>query len=207
MSWITVIWSTALGTCLMMMLIHLLVWGRERRSWGNLFFSLTVFSVIGLVVLEMVSMHTESPEVFGATFRWAHFFYGVGVWASLGFVQFYFGTGRLWLLAPALGLRFCAVVANFTTGQNLHVAAIHSLQKINFLGEQVSIMGEWTGNPWVRLGQLAALFQIAYVMDASFRLWRKGSPESRRRALTVGVSLSFFMIFAAAQSALVMFNG
>jgi PAS domain S-box-containing protein len=187
----------------MMMLIHLLVWGRERRSWGNLFFSVTVFSVIGLVVLEMVSMHTESPEVFGATFRWAHFFYGVGVWASLGFVQFYFGTGRLWLLALALGLRFCAVVANFTTGQNLHVAAIHSLQKINFLGEQVSIMGEWTGNPWVRLGQLAALFQIAYVVDASFRLWRKGSPESRRRALTVGVSLSFFMIFAAAQSALV----
>ncbi len=203
MSWITVIWSTALGICLMMMLVHLLVWSRDRQSWANLCFSLAVFSVIGLVALEMVSMHTESPEVFGATFRWAHFFYGVGVWASLGFVHFYFKTGRRWLLALALGLRLCAVVANFTTGQNLHVATIHSLQKIRFLGEQVSIIGEWTTNPWVRLGQLAALFQIAYVMDASFRLWRKGSPESRRRALTVGVSLSFFMIFASAQSALV----
>ena len=170
MSWITVIWSTALGICLMMMLVHLLVWSRDRQSWANLCFSLAVFSVIGLVALEMVSMHTESPEVFGATFRWAHFFYGVGVWASLGFVHFYFKTGRRWLLALALGLRLCAVVANFTTGQNLHVATIHSLQKIRFLGEQVSIIGEWTTNPWVRLGQLAALFQIAYVMDASFRL-------------------------------------
>ena len=202
MSWITVIWSTALGTCLMM-LVHLLVWSRDRQSWANLCFSLAVLSVIGLVALEMVSMHTQSPEVFGATFRWAHFFYGIGVWASLGFVYFYFGTGRRWLLVLALGLRFCAVVANFTTGQNLHVLAIHSLQQINFLGEQVSILEQWTANPWVRLGQLAALVQIGYVMDASIRLWRRGSPESRRRALTVGGSLSFFMLFAAAQSSLV----
>ena len=203
MSWITVIWSTALGTCLMMMVVHLLVWSRDRQSWANLCFSVAVLSVIALVALEMVAMHTQSPEVFGATFRWAHFFYGVGVWASLGFVHFYFGTGRRWLLVLALALRLCAVVANFTTGQNLHVVAIHSLQQINFLGEQVSILGQWTPNPWVRLGQLAALFQIGYVLDASIRLWRTGSRESRRRALTVGGSLSFFMLFAAAQSALV----
>ena len=187
----------------MMMLVHLLVWSRDRKSWANLCFSLTVLSVIVLVALEMVSMHTQSPEVFGAAFRWAHFFYGVGVWSSLGFVHFYFGTGRRWLLVLALALRLCAVIANFTTGQNLHVVAIHSLQKISFLGEQVSTLGEWTPNPWVRLGQLAALFQIAYVMDASVRLWRTGSRESRRRALTIGGSLSFFMVFAAAQSALV----
>lgn len=203
MSWITVIWSTALGTCLMMMLVHLLVWSRDRQSWANLCFSVAVLSVIALVALEMVAMHTQSPEVFGATFRWAHFFYGVGVFASLGFVHFYFGTGRRWLLVLALALRLCAVVANFTTGQNLHVATIHTLQQINFLGAQVSILGQWTPNPWVRLGQLAALFQIGYVMDASIRLWRTGSWESRRRALTVGGSLSFFMVFAAAQSALV----
>jgi PAS domain S-box-containing protein len=203
MSWITVIWSTALGTCLMMMLVHLLAWSRDRKSWANLCFSVAVLSVIALVALEMVSMHTQSPEVFGATFRWAHFFYGVGVWASLGFVHFYFGTGRRWLLVLALALRLCAVVANFTTGQNLHVAAIRSLQQINFLGDHVSTLGQWTSNPWVRLGQLAALFQIGYVMDASIRLWHTGSRESRRRALTVGGSLSFFMLFAAAQSALV----
>lgn len=203
MSWITVIWSIALGTCLMMMVVHLLVWSRDRQSWANLCFSVAVLSVIALVALEMVAMHTQSPVVFGTTFRWAHFFYGVGVWASLGFVHFYFGTGRRWLLVLALALRLCAVVANFTTGQNLHVVAIHSLQQINFLGEQVSILGQWTSNPWVRLGQLAALFQIVYVMDASIRLWRTGSRESRRRALTVGGSLSFFMLFAAAQSALV----
>jgi PAS domain S-box-containing protein len=187
----------------MMMLVHLLAWSRDRKSWANLCFSVAVLSVIALVALEMVSMHTQSPEVFGATFRWAHFFYGVGVWASLGFVHFYFGTGRRWLLVLALALRLCAVVANFTTGQNLHVAAIRSLQQINFLGDHVSTLGQWTSNPWVRLGQLAALFQIGYVMDASIRLWHTGSRESQRRALTVGGSLSFFMLFAAAQSALV----
>jgi two-component system, LuxR family, sensor kinase FixL len=65
------------------------------------------------------------------------------------------------------------------------------------------VLGEWITNPWVRLGQLAAFAQLCYVVDASIRLWRTGSPESRRRALTVGGSLSFFVIFAAAQAALV----
>ena len=203
MSWITVIWSTAIGICLMMMLVHLLVWGRNPRSWANLFFSLTVLTVIGLLALEMAAMRTESVEVLGATFRWAHCVYGIGVFASLGFVHLYFGTGRSWLLALALGLRLVAMVANFTTGQNLHVAAIQSLKKVTFLGEQVTALGVWTPNPWVRLGQLAALAQLVYVIDVSQRLWRTGSPQSRRRALTVGVSLSFFMIFAAAHAALV----
>lgn len=203
MSSITVLWSTALGACLTMMLVHLFIWSRDRRSWANLCFSLGVLCAIGLLAVEMVSMKTDSPAVLGVAFRWAHCFYGIGVGACLVFVHLYFGTGRGWLLGLALGLRLCAVVANFTTGQNLHVTMIHSLREITFLGEQVSVLGEWTTNPWVRLGQLAAFFQLCYVVDASIRLWRTGSAESRQRALTVGGSLSFFVIFAATSAALV----
>ena len=47
------------------------------------------------------------------------------------------------------------------------------------------MLGEWTVDPWVRLGQLAALAQVAYVVDASLRLWRTGAPDSRRRAVTL----------------------
>lgn len=65
------------------------------------------------------------------------------------------------------------------------------------------MLGEWTANPWVRLGQLAALAQIVYVVDASLRLWRAGARESRRRAVLVGGTLAFFILFASAQAGLV----
>ena len=92
---------------------------------------------------------------------------------------------------------------NFSTGLNLHIRAIQSLQQVNFLGEPVSMLGVWTLNPWVRLGQFAALVQFVYVVDASLRLWRTGARESRRRAVIVGGTLAFFILFASAQAGLV----
>lgn len=35
MSSITILWSTTFGACLTMMLVHLVVWTRDRRSWAN----------------------------------------------------------------------------------------------------------------------------------------------------------------------------
>jgi two-component system sensor kinase FixL len=203
MSRITIIWSVASGACLMLALLNLLVWLQDRRSWAHLCFSVTVLGVVGLAVFEWMTMHAESPEAFGWALRWAHLDYALVVTGSLGFVHFHFGTGRRWLLALALGGRMLAVVANFTTGLNLHVSAIHSLHQITFLGEQVSVLGEWVPNPWVRLGQLATLAQLVYVVDASIRLWREGSPESRKRALFIGGTLAFFVVFVAVQPGLV----
>ena len=103
MSRITIIWSAASGACLMLMLMlmHLVVWCRNQRSWANLCFSVMVLGVLGLAVCEMVTMHTESPETFGHAIRWTHLVYAIGVVGSLGFVHFYFGTGTKWLLALA----------------------------------------------------------------------------------------------------------
>ena len=143
MSWITAIWSATVGASLVMGLVYLLVWSRNRRSWANLCFFFTVIGVLGLAVGEMATMHAESPEVFGRAIRWTHFVYAIGFVGSLGFIHFYFGTGRRWLLALAIGLRLLVVLANFTTGVNTHFTVIHSLQKITFLGEQVSVLGEW----------------------------------------------------------------
>src|SRR5436190_12447505 len=121
MGWITVIWSATSGACVMLALMHLLVWFRDRRSWASLCFSLTVVGVLGLAISEVITMHTDSPDVFGHVFRWTHLVYAVGVIGSLGFVHFYFGTGRKWLLALAIGLRVLVQIPNFTTGLNLHI--------------------------------------------------------------------------------------
>jgi PAS domain S-box-containing protein len=204
MSWVTIIWSIIASVSFTLATIYLLIWFRERRSWAYLCFLVMAVGVIGLATGELAAMYAKSPTAYGTAVRWSHFAYGFVVAGSLGFAHFYFGTGKQWLLGAALGLRLLAVVVNFSTGLNLHVGAIQSLQQVNFLGEPVSMLGVWTPNPWVRLGQFAALVQFVYVVDASLRLWRAGSRESRRRAVIVGGTLAFFILFASAQAGLVV---
>jgi len=204
MSWITTIWSATVGASLVMGLVYLLVWSQNRRSWANLCFFFTVIGVLGLAVVEMITMHTESPEAYGRAIWWAHLVYAIGFLGSLGFIHFYFGTGRRWLLALAIGLRLLTVLANLTTGVNAHITVIHSVQKIAFLGEQVSVLGEWVPSPWQFLPLLSSLVQFVYVMDASIRLWRTGSHESRSRALVVGGALALFIVIVVGQSWLVV---
>lgn len=55
----------------------------------------------------------------------------------------------------------------------------------------------------MRLGWIASLAQLLYVVDASVRLWRTGPPESRRRAVIVGSTLAFFIAFAVVNAGLV----
>jgi PAS domain S-box-containing protein len=202
MSWISAIWSTAAGLSLGIALVHLLVWSHDRRSWANLCFFISVLGVLGLAICELITMYSGSPVVYGQAIRWTHLVYAIGIFGNLGFIHFYFGTGRKWLLASALTLRVLVVVANFTTGVNLHFAIVRSLEKVTFLGEQVSVVGNWVPNPWVRLGLLAALVQLVYVVDASIRLWRTGSPGSRGRAVVVGGAVALALTVAPALAAL-----
>ena len=203
MNWLTIIWSTVFGACLMLALMHLLIWCGNRRSWAHLCLSLTTLCVMGGMVGEWMTMHSETPETFGNTVRWLHLIYGMAVFGSLAFIHFYFGTSRRWLLILAVLGRLTAVIMNFASGVNLHLSAIHSLTKIRFLGEEVSILGEWVINPWAGLGPLAAVLQAVYVVDASIRLWRSGGSDSRNRALVLGGSFAFFSVFGSLQAGLV----
>jgi len=204
MSWVTIIWSMIAAVSATLATIYLLIWFRERRSWAYLCFFVLAVGVIGMAASEFAAMHAKSPTEYGAAVRWGHFANGLMAVGALGFVHFYFGTGKGWLLGAALGLRLLAVVMNFCTGLNLHIGSIQSLQQVNFLGEPVSMLGVWTLNPWVRLGQFAALVQVIYVVDASLRLWRTSARESRRRAVMVGGTLAFFTLFASGQAGLVV---
>ncbi|NBV86209.1 MAG: PAS domain S-box protein [Verrucomicrobia bacterium] len=58
-------------------------------------------------------------------------------------------------------------------------------------------------NPWARLGPLAALMQLAYVADASVRLWRSDRSDLQNRALVIGGGFAFFFGFGTVQAALV----
>lgn len=207
MNWITVIWSAAAGAGLLLASIHFLIWSRSLRSWAHLCFVFAVLAVVWLTAGELAGMRAVTPESYSDIARWQHLGNGVAMVACLMFVHFHFNTERTWLLGVAIGLRVLAVIFNFTTGENLHIQELHSLRTVIFLGEEVTILGDLIVNPWVKLGQLAALFQLIYVADASQRLWRMGGWDQRRRVWLIGVSLMAFGIYASIHAGLMVVYG
>lgn len=195
MSLITVIWSSAIGASLLLAWIHFLIWMRNRHSWANLCFFFAVLSVVWLAMGEMASMRAETAAMYSNIARWQHLGNGLAMIASMAFIHFYFGTGRKPLLFFAVALRVLAVVANFTTGENLHIKQLLEIDTVSFLGEEVTILGNLIVNPWVKLGQLAALVQFIYVIDATLRFWNIGGWDRRRRALLIGMGLAVFGIY------------
>jgi two-component system, LuxR family, sensor kinase FixL len=202
MSLVTIIWSMMASACLTLAAINLLIWGRNREAWANLFFSLLATGTAAWTFCELWMMRAETPAEFATALRWGH----VAVWLLLvslvGFVRFYLKAGRPWLAWMFWGLRTLALVLNFLVGQNLNYREITRLRHIRFLGESVQI-AEGVHNPWMLVGQLGLVTLVIFAADAAVTVWRRGD---RRTALTVGGSVVFFSLVGAGQSLLVLWG-
>ena len=201
MSWVTFIWAVVIGACATMALPHLLI-GIKRKTWENLFFAIAALSVASIACGELAIMHSRTAEEIGRAIQWTHLPVFFLVLAIVGFVRFYFGTGRLWLGIAACVARLVSLVINFAFPPNLSFREITSLRQFSFLGETIA-MPEGVVSPWTHLGELSSLLVLAFVVDASLTLWRRGTSEDRRRAAVVGGSITLFILVAAGLSALV----
>lgn len=196
MNWIVLLWSLAAGMCFMLALVHLLAWLNNRRDWASLFFVVLVGGIMGLMACELAIMFTDSPRVVEQSFHFGHRATLLVTAGLLGFVHFYFGTGSRRLLFAAALLRLLALVANEVTGSSLHLIAVQRLEKVCFLGQDVSVLAEWQPNPWMLLGKLATLALLIYVLDATWRFWRQGNPARQRRILILGCAMAAYMLAA-----------
>jgi len=201
MRWVTFIWAVVIGACATMALPHLLI-GIKRKTWKNLFFAIAALSVASIACGELAIMHSRTAEEIGRAIQWTHLPVFFLVLAIVGFVRFYFGTGRLWLGIAACVARLVSLVINFAFPPNLSFREITSLRQFSFLGETIA-MPEGVVSPWTHLGELSSLLVLAFVVDASLTLWRRGTSEDRRRAVVVGGSITLFILVAAGLSALV----
>jgi two-component system sensor kinase FixL len=201
MSWVTFIWALVFGACVTMALPHLLI-GIKGKAWQNLFFVLTALAVGCIALGELVMMHSRTIEKIGRAHQWTHvpiFFLSLGI---VGFVRTYFGTGRLWLGMAACAARLVSLVINFASPPNVNFREITQLGHLKLLGETVA-MPEGVISPWTRLGELSSLLLLAFVIDASVALWKRGNADGRPAALVVGGSVALFIMLAAGLSALI----
>ena len=203
MSWVTVIWSMVAGASLAMALPHVLIAVKQRGAWVRLLFAMAAVAVAGTAVAEMAMMHAQNTQQIARSLQWVHVPVFVLVLAIVGFVTLYFGTGRMWLGSAACVLRLVTLIINFAKPPNLNFQEITGLRRFELLGEIISLP-DGVASPWTRLAQLSSLLLLAFVVDASVALWRRGGPGDRRRAVVVGGSITVFIVLAAGVSALIL---
>ena len=122
----------------------------------------------------------------------------------MGFVRLYFGAGRLWLAYTVIGFRLAALALNFLTGVNVNFREVTGLYHLQLLGNAVVVGPIGIPNPWAIVPQLSNLLLVAFIVDASITLWRRGGPVARRRAALVGGSLALCIATAGSLAALVV---
>lgn len=189
-----------MGACATMALPHLFI-GIKGRARENLLFAAIALAVAGIAFGELAVMHSQTTQEISRALRWTHvplFVLFVGV---VGFVRSYLGTGRLWLGLAICVVRIVMLIINFALHPTANFREITGLWHLDFLGETVATPLGVLG-PGTPLGQLSSLLMIAFVIDASIVLWRRGSADGRRRAIVVGGSIALFFLVASVLSAL-----
>src|SRR5271170_7621535 len=203
MSWVTVIFSMTASACLTLGLIYGLIWWRQRDAWVNLLFALTAIGTAATAASDLAQLQADSTAHLAAAIRGSH----VANWLMLlplaGFVRLYLRAGRWWLLWTVCGLRTASLLLNFLTGQNLNYREITRVSHVPFLGDTVSSIGDGVVNPWMIVGQLSLWALIAFVVDASITVWRRGD---RRMAVMIGGSILFFLLAGTGQVVLVVWG-
>jgi PAS domain S-box-containing protein len=184
-NWIQLLWAMMAAASLTLGIVHLVVWFKQRSQHANLTFFALALSVAVFSGFELAIVGAQTPAEHALWLRWAHVPIAAIVVLIVVFVRLYFGVGRLWLAWAAVGFRLLTVLLNFSTGVNVNFQEVTGLQQSRFLGELVSSpIG--TLNAWQIVAQIANLLLVAFVVDASVALWRRGDPVSRRRATVVG---------------------
>lgn len=202
MSAVVMVWSAVAAIVATLGSVHVAVWLHDRKAWANLMFSMSAFAVAAVAMCELALMHTESIPEYAAIMRWGQvpiFFLQTGI---LMFVALQYRTGRRGLAWAATVARFIVVVLGFFVGQTLQFRSIDALKQISLFGEKVWIVDQATTNPWNLLGLTAGLLALAFVIQATLTLWRRGGAESRRRAF-VSASVVLYFTIAVGTSSLI----
>jgi PAS domain S-box-containing protein len=201
-NWVIVIWSMVASACLTLALIHLVIWFRGR-DFVQLLFAAASLGVAGIAAGELAIMLAQTPEQIAYRIRLIHVPIFVAVVSIVWFVRLYFDAGRTWLAWLITAVRGTVLILNFCVWPNLNYTQVTGLRGVPLWGGVMVSMPVGTVSPLSRLGELASLLLLVFVVDAGVSGWRRGTRDQRRRALVIGGSVVFFVLFGAGHVALI----
>ena len=200
MSILTIAWSMCASACAVMALTHLFLWLKDREKTAYILASVMAGAAAANGLLELALLHCTSVERYAALLKIESVSVYLVLIPMVWFINLYFGTARRWLAWVITGLWSAALLFNFLSPASLvytEITEIHHHQ--TFWGEGFQV-ARGAVNPWKILADIASLLIAIYVVDATFRLWRKGD---RRKAWVLGGSIAAFITVGGIHSPLV----
>ncbi len=185
-SYVTIIWSVVAACSLLLAVMYGLVWAMDRQARANLAFACEALAIVGLVVVELGMMHASTAESWGEWVRWNQVPIFLRVAATVTFVRVYFGTGRPWLMWFIIASRAAIMLIGFVVDPNFNFERIDSIGRIDFLGEQVTVVGHAVPASWQWFATFTSLLIPIFVIDAAITLWKQGTREARRKVIVIG---------------------
>jgi signal transduction histidine kinase len=186
MSLITTLWSMEAAALLTLAMLFGVVWTVDRRNLAHLTLCVVAIAMAVAARTEVGMMHAATVDEYRQWVWLCYLPFTVALVGQVIFVHQYLGTGRRWLLWTILSARLVVLVGNFFAYPTFAWREIASLGHVSFLGEQVAVIGKLVLSSWHLLSLASNVLIVVFVADAALRLWRRGSPEERRRALVAG---------------------
>ena len=200
MSPLTVAWSMCAAACLMLALLHMLLWLKYSQNTVYLLSSLMAFAACASAQLELGMLSTQSLETYRRLIRWENFAIFMILVPMVWFVQTYFKSARRWLALTITLLWSLGMLINFVSPYSLTFSTIAELKQLPaFWGESFTVPSG-TENPWKLLADISSLLILVYVGDATVRSWRQ---KNQREALVIGSGILLFIISAGIHTPLV----
>jgi PAS domain S-box-containing protein len=204
MNWVDIAWIMMIAASVMLGVVHLFVWRKQRAQHASLMFFVLAVSGAAYGAFELARMRVGSPASLGDLIRWSHVPLAMFIIAAVGFIRFYFDAGRVWLAGAVIAVRLLALVLNFATGANVNFLEITGIDHLQLWGGAEVAGPIGVRNPMAVVPQLSNLLLVAFIVDASIALWRRGGAVARRRAALVGGSLALCVVTAGTFAALVV---
>lgn len=175
---ITIVWTAMAATGMTLALLYGTVSFRQRNFVQGLMYLLLAACVLAMAALELGMMSARSVDQFAALQRW----YQVPVWLgfliTVWFALRLFTERHVWLGYLAAALRTVSLGLNFLSPVSINNLQIPRLREVTFLGHSVMVPDGVT-NPWMILAQASFFIMLIYLIDATWRTWRRnGKPET-----------------------------
>jgi two-component system, LuxR family, sensor kinase FixL len=195
----TIGWPMMIAACLTLALINLRIALGDVRRLPHVFFFFSALAVAAVSGLELAILRAGTVEEVNRWLRWSSIPLVVMVGCVTGFVWSFFRTGKSWLAIAGVGLLTCAEMANLLS-EPLAVRHAIGLQKVQTFGGVLFTKPDVVEGPWSVVEIAGVLLVVAFVLDASRKLWKSGG---QRRALIVGGSITFFFLASRGHAGLV----
>jgi len=164
MNWVEIAWTMMIAASLMLGVVHLFVWQKQRSQYAHLLFFVLATSAAAYGAFELARMQAATPASLAALARWSHVPLAMVIISIVGFVRLYFDAGRLWLGGTVIGIRLVSLALNFLTGVNVNFQEITALDHLQLFGGATVVGPIGIPNPWAIVPQLSNLLLVAFIL-------------------------------------------